>query len=190
MRRDLVAAHRPNPFGSPGAAVEVLDLTAEWVQRMPKRAASTGPRYFGRDTPEPSGFHESVRVIDVLRRGVEAVGPSAQARGHLLQLRTDLYGERVAGNTRLLDRVLVSLLADAVRSTAPGGTITLAGRCEHGMVVLSVRNAGAPGWTTAAADRLEPAREIARAHGGRIEVRPTRHGTTRTITLPLLAPVA
>ena len=136
------------------------------------------------DVP-PSRLHQPVDLDEIVQQVVDGARPSVSARGHDLDVRIDLHGERVAGNPGQLGQVLVTLLADAVRSTMPGGVITVTARCESGAAVLSIGNSG-----TGLGRDLSRVRDIAAQHGGRLEVRLADDGAERIVTLPVLARVA
>ena len=136
------------------------------------------------DVP-PARLHEPVVLDEIVRQAVEAARPSAQVREHRLDVHIDLHGELVAGSPRQLTQILVSLLADAVRSTDPGGVIVVTARCEHDAATVSVANSGA-----GLGRDLSRVREIAAQHGGRLEVHIADDGARRVVTLPVLARAA
>ncbi len=117
-----------------------------------------------------------------------------------LKVSADLTpGVRVAGDTVLLRRLLLNLVDNAVRYNHPDGEVHLALRREESAAVLTVANTG-PGipperrgelfqrFFRLAADRnratggsglgLSLCREIATAHGGRIELVGSEAGRT------------
>jgi signal transduction histidine kinase len=121
-------------------------------------------------------------------------------------------GVRVAGDTVLLRRLLLNLIDNAVRYNRPGGEVQLALRRENSTVVLALANTG-PGipperrgelfqrFFRLAADRnratggsglgLSLCREIATAHGGRIELVGSEADRTEfAVYLPACAPAA
>jgi hypothetical protein len=165
------AAARPRTGRS---GVEPLDV-GDWPARG------------SRPLPEvpPNRLFQPEVLDEILRQAIAAARPSALARGHDLDVRMELHGERVAGDARQLGQVLVTLLADAVRSTEPGGAIIVAARCDGGAAVVSIRNTG-----TGLGRDLSRVREIAAQHGGRLEVRLADDGAERIVTLPVLARAA
>ena len=136
------------------------------------------------DVP-PGRLHHPELLDDIVQLAAAAARPSAQARGHVLDVHIDLHGERVAGNARQLGQILVTLLADALRSAEPDGAITITARCDGGAAVVSIGNTG-----TGLGRDLTRVREIAAQHGGRLEVRLGDNGAERIITLPVLAQAA
>lgn len=157
-------------------SVEPLDVSAEPMPR-------------GESTPLPAGpaprLYQPVVLDDLVQQAVDGATPSASARGHRLEVDIDLHGERVAGNARQLGQLLVVLLADAVRSTAPGGRVTVRARCDGDAAVVIIGNSG-----VGLGRDLSRVREITAQHGGRLEVRLADDGSERIITLPVLARAA
>lgn len=125
--------------------------------------------------------------------------------GH--ELRVDVDGDlTVPADRQALERVLRNLLGNAVRHTAPGGTITVAARRSEGQVSLEVRDTGegvppdllpvifdkfrrGPGGRTGLG--LAIVKEYVGLHGGDIAVESVRgDGTTVRVHLPTVAPMA
>ena len=121
-------------------------------------------------------------------------------------------GVRVAGDTVLLRRLLLNLIDNAVRYNRPGGEVQLALRRENSTAVLALANTG-PGlpperrgeifqrFFRLASDRnratggsglgLSLCREIATAHGGRIELVGSEADRTEfAVYLPACGPAA
>lgn len=161
--------------GPPRFDVEPMDAPDRPVRRQSRPLP---------DVP-PGRLHQPVVLDEIVQQAIDGARPSALARGHDLAVQIDLHGERVAGNAKQLAQVLVTLLADAVRSSAPGGTITVTARCDGGAAVLSIGNSG-----TGLGRDLTRVREIAAQHGGRLEVRLADDGAERVVTLPVLARAA
>jgi PAS domain S-box-containing protein len=113
----------------------------------------------------------------------------------------------ITGDERKLKQVLFNLLANAIKFTAPGGTIVLAARAMDGMVAISVTDTGIG---ISEADQrklfqsftqvdgslarrhegtglgLSLTRRLVELHGGRIAVRSVPgEGSTFTVILPL-----
>jgi hypothetical protein len=177
LRRGPRAASAPisnKPF-----RVEPLDVTRPPVRSPARQEFRPLP-----DVP-PAGLHQPVVLDDLMQQAVDGVRPSAEARGHRLEVEIDLHGERVGGNSRQLRQVLVVLLADAVRSTTQDGTITVRARCDGDSAVVSIGNSG-----VGLGRDLSRVREIAAQHGGRLDVRLTDDGSERIVTLPVLARAA
>ena len=177
-----------------------LTATRRGTRRRPAAAASTRrvdieplevverPRLGdSRPLPDvpPARLHEPVVLDEIVRLAVDAARPSAQVRDHHLDVHINLHGELVAGNPRQLTQILVSLLADAVRSTDAGGVIVVTARCDQDAATISVANSGA-----GLGRDLSRVREIAAQHGGRLDVHIADDGARRVVTLPVLARAA
>lgn len=111
----------------------------------------------------------------------------------------DLTGE---WDPARLAQLLTNLVANAIEHGAPGRPVTLTWRAADDGVRIDVHNEGEPIAEAELPSLFEPfrrgqgggvgvglglfiVREIARAHGGQVEVRSTRQdGTTFTVTLP------
>jgi signal transduction histidine kinase len=110
----------------------------------------------------------------------------------------------VQGDASWLTQMFSNLLSNAIKYTPKGGRVTVVWRAENGAVVVRVADTG-PGIGAEHADAvferfhrgrvsagspgfglgLPIAREIARAHGGEVEVeRSTEAGTTLLVRLP------
>lgn len=129
------------------------------------------------------------------------------AAEHAVRLDTDLVPAAGTGDPRLVERLVVNLVDNALRHNRPGGHVTLRTRStDDGTAVLSIANSGP---TVAPEDldrlfqpfqRLGPARTrrddglglglsivqaIATAHGATLDVRPRpAGGLTVTVTFP------
>jgi hypothetical protein len=181
----LLAALRRGPRADPVRipnhrfSVEPLDVAPATTQ-PPARHESRPPADVA-----PTRQHQPVVVDDLVQQAVDGARPSAGAHGHRLEVDIELHGERVAGDARQLRQVLAVLLADAVRSTAEGGTITVRARCDGDAAVVTIGNSG-----VGLGRDLSRVREIAAQHGGRLDVRLGDDGSERIVTLPVLARAA
>jgi hypothetical protein len=180
----VAAAHRGSRAGREGlpnrrVGVGPLDAAPPRAQ-LPMRQLS-------RPLPDsaPTRHAQPVGLDGLVQQAVDEIRSIAEARDHRLQVDIELHGERVAGNARQLRQVLAVLLADAVRSTAPGGTITVRARSDGDAAVVSIGNSG-----VGLGRDLSRIREIAAQHGGRLDVRLAEDGAERIVTLPVLARAA
>ncbi len=153
---------------------------------------------------------EPVDVAELLADVRTSFSGQAEAAG--LELTLDLDGDpselRITGDVGRLDQVLGNLMANAVRHTAAGGSITLRARPMDGAVLIAVQDTGGgiPAedlpyifdrfWR---GDRsrsraegagsglgLAIARQLVQSHGGQISVESrVGQGTTFSIQLPV-----
>ena len=150
---------------------------------------------------------EPVDVAELLADVETSFGGQAEAAG--IELRVDVDGSlpTITGDVGRLDQVLGNLMANAIRHTPAGGTITLRARPAGDGVRLEVRDTGegipvedqpyifdrfwkgdrsrmhAAGAGSGLG--LAIARQLVQAHGGRIDVTSTPgEGTTFAILLP------
>jgi two-component system sensor histidine kinase BaeS len=152
---------------------------------------------------------EAVNVAELLRDGATSFGGQAEAAGVTLAVEIAAApGELiVTADYRRLDQVIANLVANALRHTPAGGTITLASQAGEQSVVLSVSDTGAgipPDelpyifdrfWSRSGEGKagsglgLAIARSIVLAHGGAITVESSPgQGTTVLVTLPARRP--
>ena len=146
--------------------------------------------------------HQPVDLAAVAGEVLELLQPrAAQAR---VTLRGELHAATVSGDPHRLHQIAANLVANAVKYTPPGGTVTVTVDPAGGSVRLVVADTG-PGiepdelphlfdrfWRGRAATGtpgsgvgLTVVAELVRAHGGRIEVTSTPGtGTTFTVRLP------
>lgn len=155
--------------------------------------------------------HTPVDVADLVSDVI--TGFSGQAETAELRLRSSLPAAQasllVMGDGDRLDQVLGNLVANAIRHTPAGGTITLSATATAELVRIRVQDSGAgiaPDDLPYIFDRfwradrarthsggagsglgLSIANQLVRAHGGKIEVESELgHGTTFQIELPRL----
>ena len=154
---------------------------------------------------EAAGLRLDLQPVDlaaVTGEVLELLQPRAtQAR---VTLRGELHAATVSGDPHRLHQIATNLVANAVKFTPPGGTVTVTVDPAGGSVRLVVADTG-PGiepdelphlfdrfWRGRAATGtpgsgvgLTVVAELVRAHGGRIEVTSTPGtGTTFTVRLP------
>ncbi len=151
---------------------------------------------------------EPVDVAELLADAGTSFGGQAEAAGISLRVESDaLAGATIPGDVGRLNQVLANLLANALRYTPPGGTITLRGERAPGGVVLTVRDTGKgippedlphvfdrfwrgdPARTRADGSAgglgLAIVRQLVQLHGGQVDVESQPgHGTTFTLFLP------
>jgi signal transduction histidine kinase len=150
---------------------------------------------------------EPVDVSELLADMATSFSGQAEAAGLDLRLETGDGLPTVTGDVGRLDQVLGNLMANAVRHTPPGGTITLRAEPVSEGVSIVVRDTGEGIGTEDLpyifdrfwrGDRsrsraggagsglgLAIARQLVRSHGGQISVESELgHGTTFTIQLP------
>jgi signal transduction histidine kinase len=147
-----------------------------------------------------------VALADIVDRAVEAVCPRAEAEGVTVQadLPEDLL---VDVDPQRVGQVLRNLLDNALAHTPPGGEIAVAVHAEGQWVEVGVRDTGGgiaaedlpyvferfyradksrSRATGGAGLGLAIARQLVKAHGGRIEVESeVGQGTQFTFTLPV-----
>jgi signal transduction histidine kinase len=138
---------------------------------------------------------EPVDLAAVVNCAVDAQGPSAAARG--LQVEAVLDDATVAGDARLIDRLVANLVDNAIRYNIPGGRVEVKLRSSTTEAMLAVTNTGPPvppdqvsrllePFQRAAPDRtagpnglglgLSIVADIAKAHGASLEVGPRPEG--------------
>ena len=159
---------------------------------------------------EAAGRHMLALAEDLLGRagvGSDAlVGPFAVFDAaepvewalRLLRLETEAAGVtidftpnplRVTADRAAIARMVINLVANAVRFTPTGGTIRVTLEVRDGAVVLSVADTGsgiAPG-STSGGSGLGIVRELAEAHGGTLMIATSStRGTRVMVTLPIV----
>jgi signal transduction histidine kinase len=148
---------------------------------------------------------EPVDVADLLRDGATSFSGQADAAGVALavELPSPPASLLVTADYRRLDQVIGNLIANALRHTPAGGTITLRGRTAGDRVLMEVSDTGAGiaadelpyifdrFWSRSSEGKagtglgLAIARSIVLAHGGVIEAESSvGDGTMVRVTLP------
>jgi PAS domain S-box-containing protein len=148
-------------------------------------------------------------VATVVRDALEAIVPSAQAKGVSLRVQLPPSVPRILVDPQRLQQVIWNLLTNAIKFTPGGGTVTVTSTATRDGVVLSVQDTGrgiAPdflplvfepflqgeGGTTRSVAGLglglTIVRRIVEAHGGRVEATSDGigHGATFRLHLPAL----
>ena len=84
-----------------------------------------------------------VQLSEVVASAVERMGPAARHRG--LDLKVDVQQglPPVVGDAARLERVVVSLLDNAIKFTPPEGTVQVSAASNDGRVAITVRDSGA-----------------------------------------------
>jgi signal transduction histidine kinase len=85
---------------------------------------------------------EEVELAAVVTGATEATAHLLAARGHRLTVSLPAGQMSLVADQVRLEKVLINLLANAAKFTAPGGNIGLTARAEAGQVVLQVRDNG------------------------------------------------
>jgi PAS domain S-box-containing protein len=150
----------------------------------------------------------AVDLHGVVRAALDTVRPAAEAKGLTLVETLDPGTERVVGDANRLQQVVWNLLANAVKFTPTGGTITVTLAAEEGHVLLTVQDTGqgisaaflpfvfdrfrqADGTTSRAAGGLglglAIVRHLVELHGGGVEAHSdgVGQGATFHVRLPL-----
>jgi PAS domain S-box-containing protein len=147
-------------------------------------------------------------VTAVVREALDAIGPSAQAKGLILDVRLPSSLPRLMVDAGRIQQVLWNLLTNAIKFTPRGGTVTVSSAVTLEGVELIVRDTGrgiAPDFLPFVFDPFrqgEPptsrsiaglgiglaiVRRIIEAHGGRVEARSDGPGTGATFRVLLPA---
>jgi heavy metal sensor kinase len=148
----------------------------------------------------------AVDLAGIVREACELFRPLAEEKSIALEMRLD-GRSMVAGDQRMLQRMVANLIDNAIKYTTGGGRIDVAlTRTDERQIRMMVQDTGIG---VSEEDRskiferffrsdqartqggaglgLSLAQAIARVHGGRIEVRSEQHqGSTFTVTLPLM----
>jgi signal transduction histidine kinase len=136
---------------------------------------------------------QTLDMAHVARFALEAV--AAEARARSVELDADLRSAPVLGDRRLLERVMINLLENAVRYSHPCGSVTLTTRGDRERSVVRVENGGAHIDPVAASRLAEPfqrlgrsadvsgaglglsiVRSVTEAHDGRLAIEPRDEG--------------
>ena len=161
----------------------------------------------GRRDQVPAAEGAPVDIDAVVRTAIDSIRPIARSRDLALQVDTDLVGGTVRGEADELERVVISLLDNAVKFTPPGGAIDVQARVRADTVILDVTDTGIgidPDEQDRIFDRFYRARTAARSaipgsglgltlakaitehhHGALRAYSEPGAGSTFTLTLPL-----
>jgi PAS domain S-box-containing protein len=147
-------------------------------------------------------------IIDV---AVDAVRPSAEAKGIALDRHVEALPERFTGDAVRLQQAIWNLLSNAIKFTPPGGRVELDVRSDARAVTVQVRDTGcgiAPDFKPYVFDRfrqldsssrrahgglgigLAIVRHVVELHGGSVtcDSAGTDRGSTFTLQLPIRVP--
>jgi len=145
---------------------------------------------------------EEIDLGSLVRKACELFEPTAEDKG--VSLSCDVQNEsHLAGDTRMIQRMLSNLLDNAIKYTPSGGAISISVSENDGQVAVSIRDTGiglSPSDLPRIFERfyrcdqsrsqagiglgLSLARAVARAHGGDITVvSAPNQGSTFTVTL-------
>jgi len=150
---------------------------------------------------------EKLSITALVREACELFEPSAEDHGVRLVCSAPAVRD-VAGDARMMQRMLANLLDNAIKYAAAGGAVTVSVAEDATQVKVSVQDSGcgiAPADLPRIFERfyrcdqsrskpgiglgLSLARAIARAHGGDITAASTpNQGSTFTVTLPASLP--
>ena len=153
---------------------------------------------------------EPLQIEDVLKLGVDQVRDSAEAK-HITLVSEMMPKQTIHGDREQLEKVLVSLLRNAVKFTPEGGRVTIRGRVLPDSVNIYVEDTGV-GISPEALARvgrpfeqidtpledgmrgsglgLAIARSLVELHGGTLRIRSSvGSGTIVRVQLPVTAPV-
>lgn len=89
-----------------------------------------------------AGGDARVDIDAIVRAAVDAIRPLARGRDLALQVDLDLAGGTVRGEADELERVVTSLLDNAVKFTPPGGAIDVQARVRADTMILDVTDTG------------------------------------------------
>jgi len=151
-------------------------------------------------------------IVPVIEAGVEAVRPSAEAKGIALGVEVPPDVPTITGDPDRLQQVVWNLVSNAVKFTPQGGRIEVRLRREPSCLTLSVADDGKgiePEFLPHVFERFRQAdststrahgglglglaivRHLVELHGGTVqaESRGPGEGSTFTVRLPLAAPV-
>lgn len=151
-------------------------------------------------------LHEPVDLGVLTRDCVAVIMPQAQKKSIQLACRTPADLPAVKGDPGRLKQVLMNLLSNAIKYTAAEGRVDIEAARADNAVCVSVKDTGrgipeadlehlfekfyrvpdSEGWATGTGLGLSITKEIAEAHGGRIDVySQVGVGTTFTLVVPI-----
>ena len=150
---------------------------------------------------------EKVNIAGLVQEACELFEPSAEDKGITLSCSAPGVSE-LAGDARMLQRMLANLLDNAIKYTPAGGVVTVSISENNTQILVSVKDTGfgiSPADLPRIFERfyrcdqsrskpgiglgLSLARAIARAHGGDITAASVlNQGSTFMVTLPKTAP--
>jgi PAS domain S-box-containing protein len=151
----------------------------------------------------------NVRLADIVRDAIAAIGPAANAKRHSLEVDIRAEDARVLGDASRLQQIFWNLLSNAVKFTPPGGVVRVRLADRGDDVVLTVEDSGegiAPAFLPMVFERfrqaatnvrgrtglglgLAIAKELVEMHGGSLSAASpgSGKGSTFSVTLPKLA---
>lgn len=148
----------------------------------------------------------SCDLVEVVSAAVEIIAPQARAKGVAIDMQWSGDGpQKVEGDRGRLQQAFWNLLANAVKFTPAGGSVTVEHRCRDAMHDIAIRDTGAGIQRQMLAQIFDPfvrersnndsglglglsiARHIVELHGGRILVdsEGVDRGSTFTVVLPV-----
>jgi signal transduction histidine kinase/CHASE3 domain sensor protein len=206
IRSAAALATRDDGRDRPGEAHAVITRQAAHLARLVDDLLDVGRMTSGK----LSLSRRPLDLADLVGRCVAGLGAAGRLQDRVVDVRvTPVW---VDGDETRLEQVIVNLLSNAEKFTSPGGRVEICGGADHDQAVLRVRDDGVgmdpplvarmfdmfvQGPQTAAGSGglgigLTLCRRIVELHGGTIDGAsdgPGR-GTTFTIRLPAVAPVA
>ena len=147
-----------------------------------------------------------VRLEELVGETVEAIQPHARERGIVTHAFVPSYLPPVRANPEKVQRVLFNLMQNAIRHTPRDGTVTIIAEGKGDQVEIEVADTGqgiepedrhrvfepfhrggteAPRTRSGAGLGLTICRAIVEAHGGKIGLLDSNHGTRVRFSLPL-----
>lgn len=187
----LDVARQRMPAGSARDAVEVARTHAHLGHRIARSA-------IGAEPPARGSSRRPAR--SVARAAVLAVSPQAEARGVTLELEDSPDGHGLVRDVGAVLQILTNLLFNAIAFTPSGKTVRLGIRDDGPLTVFSVRDEG-PGIEASRAENLfssasstreggaglglRHSAELARSHGGELELRSRGPGAVFELSWPV-----